>query len=335
MDSTSGGRSVNNHVTDFLRREEEQFLDLGDSLESTSLNDNNNLHNEHDVVGETMNPLSSRISSRSSYQGGRTDATGGGGDNDDESQHVEDDDGQERKTSNGETSFVPEMSFYQPYDTQDYRLATEEDYHRVGDVNRRYMMYPEDGQETYGPSEDDIIGEPRDGSNAPQQPYDVFAPDRRHSTTETFYPSKPMSPSIGSRQPSVSTPTPMMTTTTATTNEDLYTESPMIVEWRERQRRLIEEKDMRSTRKKSEVLDEGQKALEKFYEEYNYRKTKNMTLNQERESMLQRERDEPSVKGKEWDRICRYIDLNVKNTRSTKDMSRMRSLLLDLRREEP
>ena len=320
-------RSTN--ITDFLRREEEQFRELeGEDflLDSTSLNDNH--PNETDMTERRNNTSSSRIPSRSSYPGSRIETAGREG-ADDESYVVEAEE-HEKQVNNEENSFVPEMSFYhQPsYDTQNYRLPEEEDY-RVGDTNRRYMMYPEGQETTYGPSDDDI-GE-RERSNTSLHDAALTSDNRRQSTTEVFYPSKTMSPSMGSRQSSMSTPTPTMTTTA---NDDLYTESPMITEWRERQRRLIEEKDMRSARKKSEVLDEGQKALEKFYEEYNYRKTKNMTLNQERESMLQRERDEPSVKGKEWDRVCRYIDLNVKNTRSTKDLTRMKSLLLDLKRDE-
>jgi hypothetical protein len=111
-------------------------------------------------------------------------------------------------------------------------------------------------------------------------------------------------------------------------------EPEVITEWKEKQRNYIEKKDVASARKKADALEEGQRALEKFYEEYNYKKTKNMTLNQEREDTLQNDRGRLPEKGKEWEQVCRYLDLNLKTSKSNKDVSRMKSILLQLKNEK-
>ena len=43
------------------------------------------------------------------------------------------------------------------------------------------------------------------------------------------------------------------------------------------------------------------------------------------------ERDTTSSTGKEWEKVCRMCDFNPKGTKNTKDVSRMRSILLQLK----
>ena len=50
----------------------------------------------------------------------------------------------------------------------------------------------------------------------------------------------------------------------------------------------------------------------------------------EAEDAFVQERDEKKPGG-EWERICRLCDFNPKTARNTKDISRMRSILLQLK----
>ena len=50
----------------------------------------------------------------------------------------------------------------------------------------------------------------------------------------------------------------------------------------------------------------------------------------EGEAAFIQERDE-NIPGHEWERICRHCDFNPKSSRINKDISRMRSILLQLK----
>jgi hypothetical protein len=166
-----------------------------------------------------------------------------------------------------------------------------------------------------------VLAEEREEENK-KSPITSLNEEEERAPPEMFYRSKspPLITRTGMRSMNV--------------DEDMYKEPEEIQEWKRRQQSRIEEKDAASAQKRAQVLEEGQKALEKFYEEYNYQKTKNMTLNKEREEASRRDREIlPSSASTSWKRVCRYLDLNQKSNRSTKDLSRMKSLLLQLKNE--
>lgn len=43
------------------------------------------------------------------------------------------------------------------------------------------------------------------------------------------------------------------------------------------------------------------------------------------------DRDDSSTPGHDWERVCRNCDFNPKGTKNTKDVSRMRSIFLQLK----
>lgn len=57
-------------------------------------------------------------------------------------------------------------------------------------------------------------------------------------------------------------------------------------------------------------------------------------LNRQAEEAFVQERDE-DIPGHEWERVGRIVDFNPKNNKNTKDVSRMRSIFLQLKNTPP
>jgi len=100
--------------------------------------------------------------------------------------------------------------------------------------------------------------------------------------------------------------------------------------WREEQVELLQKKDAESERKKAEWREIARRELEEWYKHRNEQVDKAKKVNSENEDAFIQQRDERKPGG-EWERVCRQCDFNPKGSRNTKDVSRMRSILLQLK----
>ncbi|XP_015926800.1 clathrin light chain [Parasteatoda tepidariorum] len=100
--------------------------------------------------------------------------------------------------------------------------------------------------------------------------------------------------------------------------------------WREEQRQMLEVKDAEEEKKKLELKEGAKKELDDWYALYKEQieKSKLNNRNAEKEWIADRDAESP---GQEWERIARLCDFNPKSSRSTKDTSRMRSIILQLK----
>ncbi|KAG2221921.1 hypothetical protein INT45_013257 [Circinella minor] len=165
------------------------------------------------------------------------------------------------------------------------------------------------------------------------------------------------SPALGSTtlSPTPGTPGAMNTTTTTTDYsafesdfpkaEELETsqafhkamlpdEEPEVVrQWREKQKELIAQRDEEAENKKQETIQRAREEIDKFYEDYNEKKQRTIEENREREENYLKDREDASS-ANIWERVVREFDVtNAKTGHHTRDVSRMKQLMLDLRKD--
>lgn len=112
-------------------------------------------------------------------------------------------------------------------------------------------------------------------------------------------------------------------------------EPEVIKQWRERQQLQIQRRDEQSARKMEETMEKARQAIDDFYENYNEKRDKNIeSIRKEQEEYLSK-RDETTSGGTSWERIVKLIDTkDTKAVRGDRDVSRMRELLLSLRKDK-
>ncbi|XP_065080376.1 clathrin light chain isoform X2 [Ochlerotatus camptorhynchus] len=109
------------------------------------------------------------------------------------------------------------------------------------------------------------------------------------------------------------------------------TEEPeRIRKWREEQKARLEEKDREEERKREELREQARKELEDWYKHHEEAISKTKAANRNAEKQFVAETDEIEP-GTEWERIARLCDFNPKTNKSSKDISRMRSIILQLK----
>lgn len=112
--------------------------------------------------------------------------------------------------------------------------------------------------------------------------------------------------------------------------EKIRQEPEKIKKWREGQKTRLEEKDKASAVKDTEWQAVARKELEDWYKHRAEQFEKTKKINREGEDAFIQERD-VTLPGDEWERVCRMCDFNPKSSRNSKDISRMRSILLQLK----
>lgn len=100
--------------------------------------------------------------------------------------------------------------------------------------------------------------------------------------------------------------------------------------WREEHTQMLLKKDAESEKKKAEWREIARRELDEWHKHREEQLEKSKKVNRESEDAFVRERDEKKPGG-EWERVCRLCDFNPKGSRNTKDVSRMRSILLQLK----
>lgn len=106
-------------------------------------------------------------------------------------------------------------------------------------------------------------------------------------------------------------------------------EPEKIRKWREEQKFILEKRDQAEEKKMQEMRDVAANELHEWYAQRANRLTKTKAANRKSEAEFIAERD--SVKeGAEWERITKLCDINAKNTKSSSDLSRLKSLFIGL-----
>lgn len=109
-------------------------------------------------------------------------------------------------------------------------------------------------------------------------------------------------------------------------------EPEKIRKWREEQKTRLEKKDNDEEKEKDKLRGAAKKELEEWYknriEELEKRKKNNRS--QEKEFIRDRDADKP---GAEWERIAKMCEFNPKAAKQLKDVTRLRSILLQKKQE--
>lgn len=112
-------------------------------------------------------------------------------------------------------------------------------------------------------------------------------------------------------------------------------EPEKIKKWREEQAKMLEIKDVEEEKKKTELKSTAKKELDEWYARYQEQIEKSKLTNREVSKNAEKEwvceRDASAPKGQEWEAIAKLCDFNPKSARNTKDVSRMRSIILQLK----
>ncbi|XP_069106408.1 clathrin light chain A-like isoform X2 [Argopecten irradians] len=179
--------------------------------------------------------------------------------------------------------------------------------------------------------EDDNFGV---DSSAPQQQTDNFDPFTGGATEDQGL--------MGGNQEFETTNQQQETTEENLTNgpSDMYSiiaqqdrersEPEKIRIWREEQVLKLEAKDKEEEKKQQEMRDAAKKELDDWYKHNQEQLEKTKENNRAAEEAFVKDRDETQPGG-EWEKICRLCEFNPKNSKNTKDISRLRGILLQLK----
>ncbi|KAM8961928.1 clathrin light chain A isoform 2-T2 [Pelodytes ibericus] len=110
----------------------------------------------------------------------------------------------------------------------------------------------------------------------------------------------------------------------------LQAEPESIRKWREEQRSRLEVLDANSVKQESEWKDKAGKELDEWYARQDELLQKTKANNRAAEEAFVSDVDE-TTPGTEWERVARLCDFNPKSSKQTKDVSRMRSVLISLK----
>ncbi|KAM9457034.1 clathrin light chain B isoform 2-T2 [Clarias gariepinus] len=100
--------------------------------------------------------------------------------------------------------------------------------------------------------------------------------------------------------------------------------------WREEQKERLEQLDSASKEAEVEWKEKAKKELEDWNAHQREQMEKNKVNNRASEDAFLKECDDDSP-GTEWEKVARLCDFNPKTSRQTKDVSRMRSVLISLK----
>jgi len=112
--------------------------------------------------------------------------------------------------------------------------------------------------------------------------------------------------------------------------DTIRAEPEKIKVWREEQKARLEAKDNEEETKKRELKEVAKKELDDWYKHYDEQLQKSKENNRAAEDAFVSERDE-KVTGQAWEKVTRLCEFNPKNSKTNKDVSRFRGILLQLK----
>ncbi|KAG8736200.1 hypothetical protein FRC10_009575 [Ceratobasidium sp. 414] len=117
-------------------------------------------------------------------------------------------------------------------------------------------------------------------------------------------------------------------------------EPEIVRQWREHQAEKIAERDEESKAKRAETIAKAERDIDKFYEEYNAKKERQIRENKENEANYLSNLTDSLSAGTTWSRICDLVDLENSQSKTVAragpgatDLARYREVLLRLRKQ--
>ncbi|XP_026552491.1 clathrin light chain B [Pseudonaja textilis] len=112
---------------------------------------------------------------------------------------------------------------------------------------------------------------------------------------------------------------------------DRLTQEPeSIRKWREEQKKRLQELDAASKVLEQEWREKAKKDLEEWNIRQNEQMERNQANNRASEEAFLKESKEETT-GTEWEKVAQLCDFNPKSSKQSKDVSRMRSVLISLK----
>lgn len=107
-------------------------------------------------------------------------------------------------------------------------------------------------------------------------------------------------------------------------------EPESLKEWREEKAASLKRQEEEEIEDHQQWTERAKKELDDWYNHYNEQLDKTRTENKAAEEQFIEEMTDTKP-GNEWEKVSRFCDFNPKNSKNTKDVSRMRSMLLQLK----
>jgi len=112
-------------------------------------------------------------------------------------------------------------------------------------------------------------------------------------------------------------------------------EPECIKKWKLEQEEMLKKKDADEEQKKEELRVKAAQELADWYKQYEEQLAKTRKANKEQEAASAVPEVNGIVPGQEWERVSKHCDFSAKAPGHTKDVSRMRSILLQLKQSPP
>merc|ERR1712032_707545 len=110
-------------------------------------------------------------------------------------------------------------------------------------------------------------------------------------------------------------------------------EPECIKKWKQEQ--MLKKKDADEEQKKEELRVKAAQELADWYTQYEEQLAKTRKANKEQEAATAVPEVNGIAPGQEWERVSKHCDFSAKAPGHTKDVSRMRSILLQLKQSPP
>jgi len=104
--------------------------------------------------------------------------------------------------------------------------------------------------------------------------------------------------------------------------------------WREENAKRLAEKDAKEEEMLNELREQAKKELGDWYKHYKEQVEKTKSFNRESEMEFVAEVNDIKP-GTEWERVNKLVDFNNKHAKNTKDTTRMKSIMLQLKQNPP
>jgi len=112
-------------------------------------------------------------------------------------------------------------------------------------------------------------------------------------------------------------------------------EPECIKKWKLEQEEMLKKKDADEEQKKEELRVKAAQELADWYTQYEEQLAKTRKANKEQEAATAVPEVNGIAPGQEWERVSKHCDFSAKAPGHTKDVSRMRSILLQLKQSPP
>merc|ERR1712026_302211 len=104
--------------------------------------------------------------------------------------------------------------------------------------------------------------------------------------------------------------------------------------WKEEQKARLEKKDQEETAAMEELKVKAKQELEDWYKRYETQIEKTKNCNREEETKYEGNEMNHIEPGSEWERVAKHCDFSAKALGHSKDVSRLRSIMLQLKQNQ-